>query len=399
VVEPAEVASLKQRVQAQVDALMPDLLAVSRFLHANPEIAYEERQAAELLTDILEQHGFAVTRGVADLPTAFTGLAGDSGPQIAFLAEYDALPGIGHACGHNLIAAAAIGAGLGLARALKRGRVPGTVVVMGTPGEEGFGGKVAMISRGALEGIDAVMLAHPRWRTMADTGSNAIARFRVAYRGRAAHAAAAPERGRNALDAVMSLFQGINAWRQHVVEGCRIHGIVTEGGAMANIVPERAAAVVYLRAMDDRTLGGLVRRLRAIAKGAALMTATSVSVEPWGTAYKARVPNGPLNEAFVEAARAAGLRPEASEGPNRASSDFGDVSRVRPGAHVYFGIARRDIPVHSPEFRDAAGTEYAMDRMLRAAEALAAAGLRYAADESFRKRVAADFRRSVRTAR
>jgi amidohydrolase len=385
----------QQKIRAAVAAHADELMRLARRIHAHPELALQEQQACAWHTELLREWGFEVTTPFAGLDTAYHAIGGEGGPAFCFMAEYDALPEIGHGCGHNLIGAAAVGAGKALLDVLREDDAPGTVVVMGTPAEEGHGGKVKMLKHDALDGIDAVMLAHPRWQTMPDTGCNAIARFCISFEGRAAHAAAAPEQGRNALDAVMLALQGVNAWRQHLLEECRVHGYVDDGGSMANTIPERASCILYLRAATEATLEAMIERLRMIAEGAALMTATTAQVEPWGERYAARIANGPLNEAWLEATERAGLDPVIPEKPNRASSDFGDVSQQLPAAHVYFGIADEPTPVHSPEFCLAAGSDRGMQRMLMAAEALALAGHRYVTDADFRERADGDYSRAV----
>ncbi|MBD3293095.1 MAG: amidohydrolase [Armatimonadia bacterium] len=385
----------QDRIRAAVRAHADQLTDLARRIHANPELGLQERQACAWHSELLRGWGFEVTTPFAGLDTAYRATAGEGAPTFCFMAEYDALPGIGHGCGHNLIGAAAVGAGRALLDVLREEGAPGTVVVMGTPAEEGHGGKVKMLAQDALAGIDAVILAHPRWQTMPDTGCNAIARFRISFEGRAAHAAAAPEQGRNALDAVMLAFQGVNAWRQYLLEDCRVHGYVDDGGSMANTIPERASCILYLRAGDEATLEAMIARLRMIAEGASLMTATTAHIEPWGERYAARIPNAPLNDAWLEATERAGLSPVMPEKPNRASSDFGDVSQRLPAAHVYFGIADEPTPVHSPEFCAAAGSDLGIERMLLAAESLAAAGYRYLTDPDFRDRAEADYQAAI----
>lgn len=381
-----------QGIRDLIAAHEAELRDLALKIHANPELGLEERLACAWHTELLREWGFEVTTPFAGLETAYNAVAGEGGPVFCFMAEYDALPQMGHGCGHNLIGTAAVGAGKALADLLRQEGQPGTVVVMGTPAEEGQGGKVKMLAQDALAGIDAVMLAHPRWQTTTDTGCNAIVRFRVSFKGRAAHAAASPEQGRNALDGVLLTFAGINAWRQYLPEECRVHGVIDDGGAMANIIPENASCIFYLRAADEATLEAMIERLHAIAEGAALMSGTTAKVEAWGERYQARIANGPLNEAWFEAAREAGLNPTIPQRPGRASSDFGDVSQLRPAAHVYFGIANESIPVHSPEFCVAAGQELALERMLQAVEALAVVGHQYMTEDAFRGRVDEDFR-------
>ncbi|NLF39276.1 M20 family metallopeptidase [bacterium] len=369
-----------------------ELTTLSLEIHANPELGFQEKAACAAQTAVLRRAGFTIETPFAGVRTAYKAVRGKGAPVFCFTAEYDALPEIGHACGHNLIAACSVGAGIALAAALERARVRGTVVVMGTPAEESQGGKVVMIRKGALRGVDAAMMAHPQSRTMADPGCAAITRYQVTYFGRAAHAAASPHKGKNALDAIMLLFHAVNAWRQHLPESSRIHGIVTDGGAAANIVPERAQCVYFLRSPDDRILADMVKRFRNIARGAALMTDTRVSISSSTIPYKATWPNQALNAAYVDEARAVGLDPEANPKPNRASTDFGDVSHAVPGSHVYFGITEADIPGHSVAFREAAATPFAQKQMLRTAEALARVGWRFFTDAAFRKDVAKRFR-------
>lgn len=366
---------------------------LAKKIHACPELGMEERRAVAWQTELLRRWGFRVQAPFAGLPTAYKAVRGTGAPVFCFMAEYDALPDLGHACGHNLICTVALGAGKALADALKAERRPGTVIVMGTPGEEGLGGKVLIARRGGLKGLDAVMMAHPVAHTGPDTSGLAIMRRDVVFHGRAVHAAASPEDGLNALDAVMLLFHAVNAWRQHLPETCRMHGIVTEGGVKPNIVPERAACSFYLRAEDDRTLAKMEKRFRSIARGAALMTGTRETMMENELPYRARRPNQPLNEAYVAEAKALGMRPRTPKRPGRGSSDFGDVSQLVPGAHVYFGIARGELPGHSVAFTRAAGTPYARAQMLRAAEALARVGWRYCTEPAFRQAVSADLRR------
>jgi len=304
------------------------------------------------------------------------------------MAEYDALPEIGHACGHNLICAVALGAGRALAATLNKDRIPGTVVILGTPAEESAGGKVRMVERGAVKGVDVALMAHPSVRTTPWNGCTAVGSYDVTFKGAAAHAAVAPERGANALDAVRLLFAGVDAWRQQLPESSRIHGIVTDGGAAPNIIPETALCFFYVRSPDDAVLASMVKRFGDIAAGAALMTGTKVKVRPRGAAYKGPWVNGPLNEAYVAAAQDAGLKPVADVEPGRGSTDFSDISQATPGAHVYFGITRsKKLASHSPAFAAAAATPYAVKQMLRAAEALANMGYRFVTDEPFRRSV------------
>ena len=389
-------SAAQARIRESLARRAAALDALAARVHAHPELGYEETRACAWQIALLRHWRFRVDHPFAGLPTAYRASAGRGRPVFCLMAEYDALPEIGHACGHNLICAAALGAGVALADRLRGERLPGTVVVMGTPAEESQGGKVRMTARGALRGIDAAMMAHPSFRTIADNGCAAITRYDVVFHGRAAHAAGQPEQGLNALDAVLLLFQGINAWRQQLPESSRIHGVVRDGGAAPNIIPERASATFFLRSPDDAVLDAMVARFRDIARGAALMTGTTFHLSPARDAYQSRLPNGPLNEAYREAAAAAGLDVQPTPPTGRASTDFGNVSHRIPGSHVYFGIATTKIPLHSVAFRRAAGTALARARMRRAAEALAAVGYRFFTDAAFRRAVEDDFRRASR---
>ncbi len=367
-------------------------------IHRNPELGFEEKKACAWQVQLLRKWGFGVRTPFAGLSTAYKAAGGRGGPVFCFMAEYDALPEVGHACGHNLICTAAMGAGAALRDALKRDKLPGTVVVMGTPAEESKGGKVLMLEKGALKGIDAAMMAHPSWRTVPDTGCTAVRRIDVTFKGVSAHAAAAPEKAKNALDAVMLHFAGVNAWRQQLPESARVHGVVVEGGIVPNIIPDLASCRFFVRSPDDAVLETMIDRFVNIAKGAAMMTDTELEINPWLEPYRARWPNKPLNEAFIDAAGRAGLKPVVPNQPGRGSTDFGDVSQVVPGVHVYFGIAKKEIPGHSIAFLKAAGSAYGRKQMLRTAEAMAKVGYRYFTDAAFRKSVHDDFKERVKGA-
>ncbi|MFW6146476.1 MAG: M20 family metallopeptidase [Planctomycetota bacterium] len=357
-------------------------------IHATPELGYAEHKAVAWQTRLLKRWGFQVQRPFASLETAYRAAKGRGKPVVCFIAEYDALPEIGHACGHNLICAAALGAGRALAAALAKEDRPGTVVVMGTPAEEGGGGKVRMIARGAMKGLDMAIMAHPSANTQAWGGSTAIQSYEVSFAGQSAHAAGSPHEGRNALDAVRLLFAGVDAWRQQLRESSRVHGIVTDGGAAPNIIPDTASCHFFLRSPDDAVLAAMVRRFKAMATGAAMMTDTTATVRARDGGYKAPWPNGPLNDAWVEAADALKLKPKAEAEPGRGSTDFSDVSQVVPGSHVYFAITRKkDLPSHAPQFATAAASAYGLTQMRRAAEALANVGYRFATDDEFRRDV------------
>ena len=389
-----EVQRLKEQVQAAVDRLAPDLLAVSQFLHANPELAYEEHQAAELLTDILEQHGFVVERGVASLPTAFTGTAGSGAPRVAFLAEYDALPGLGHACGHNLIGTASLGAALAVQSVLDR--VAGTVFLVGCPAEEKGGGKIALVEAGVFAGADAAMLAHPSNRTEMVKLALGMRELTVEFFGKASHAAAAPDQGINALDAAVLAYTGIGVMRQQVRSDARIHGIITHGGQAPNIIPDYAAARFYVRALDLAYMAELFGRVAACCEAAAQATGCQVKLTSAGKDYHPYRPVYSLAEMFQRNLESLGQT--VDQGPvdrELGSTDVGNVSQVVPTIQPMIQIAPREISCHMAAFAAAAASEVGHQAMFAAAKAMAMTALDLLTDPAAIGRVAAEFRDQV----
>lgn len=360
------------RIDAQLDTERAALLDLSHRIHAHPEIRFEEVQAAAWLTEALEARGFAVERGVGGLPTAFRArLEGRGpGPTVAVLCEYDALPGLGHACGHNVIAT--MGAGAGFALAPLMAELEGTLLVLGTPAEEGGGGKVTLLEAGVFEGVDAAIMIHPYKSSHPSMGTLASTKWDVGFRGVPAHAAMAPHLGRNALDAVRLAFAGIDALRQQVRDDVRIHAIVTDGGAAANIIPETASMNAVARARDAKYLfDDLVPRLEDVFRGAALMTGTEVTITPSSAPYLEIVNNGPLEAAFTRHAtrRGRSVAPyDMADGTG--STDMGNVSQAVPGLHGMLDIDDAAMP-HTAAFEVAAGSARADATVLDGAAVLA----------------------------
>lgn len=372
-----DIDQIKQRVCAAADAQRDQLLRLSHLIHANPETAFHEVQASGWLTDYLEARGFTVTRGAYELPTAFVARRGGGTPVVAFMAEYDALPGIGHGCGHNIIAAAGCGAGVALAAVIEQ--TGGSVVVFGTPAEEGGGAKVTMVRRGALAGIDVAMMIHPSAVREVD-GGPVIARatFEVAFFGRAAHAASSPEEGINALDALVIGYTGVAALRQHIPLTSRIHGIITDGGKAPNIVPDYAAGRFYVRARTERDLEALKERVLNCFRAGAQATGARVEFT-WVNEQTSELWT---NEALASAYRANAARlgravENGREAPARAtgSTDMGNVSKVVPAIHPMIAIAERPIPGHSIEMTEAAAGPLGDQAVIDGAKALAMTGI------------------------
>lgn len=346
---------IKDRVDAVVDSHRDALLDTSHRIHANPELGYEERGAHDLLTSMLESAGLEVTRSAYGLDTAFAARAGSEGPLVAVLCEYDALPGVGHACGHNVIATA--GAGAGIAAATLAEEMGGRLLVLGTPAEEGGGGKVLMAAAGAFEGVDAAIMVHPAGVDVARFNAIAIQQLEVTYHGRAAHAAAAPEQGRNALDAAVLGYVNVAALRQHIRSDERVHGIITDGGEAPNVVPERAAARWYVRSPTVSGLAALKDRVLACLRSGADAAGCEMEAHWLDPAYADMVDNEVLLATYVaNAARTGRIVTEPVAGNAVVgSTDMGNVSHVVASIHPMIAVSNPSVPIHTKEFAVAAG--------------------------------------------
>jgi amidohydrolase len=386
--KPAAVQRLKDEVCRAVDAMGEDLLRISRAIHARPELAFEEHHASELLCDALRKVGLDVVTGAYGLETAFAADFGaDEGARVAILAEYDALPDIGHACGHNLIAVAGIGAGLALHTL--GDRVPGRVRVLGTPAEERGGGKERMARVGALDGVDAAMMMHPASVNLVSMPCIAIAEVDVHYRGVAAHASAMPERGINALDALVIAYQGIAALRQHIRSSERLHGIFLDGGSAPNIVPETASGRFFVRAANATDLEALKPRVAGCFRAGAEATGSQVEIE-WGEVdYLDFRYNAPLADSFRANAETLGrsfipldVLPPSIQG----STDMGNVSHRVPSIHPMLAAAPIHCTIHNPEFAKWAASDLGDAAALDGAKALAMTALDFLVEDGLRQR-------------
>ena len=394
-----DVDGLKSRVAETVEGLADELWDLALRIHANPELAYKEEKAAAWLTEFLEKRGCRVERGVGGVATAFRAEVPGAtpGPSIAILAEYDALPAIGHACGHNVIATSAVGAGAALAAAALAGvaglPLPGRVVVVGTPAEEGGAGKVRLLEAGVFADVDAAMMIHPLCRTRLWRPSLGLTKVKVEYFGKAAHASASPWRGVNALNAVIGLFNALDAMRQQVRPDSRIHGVITVGGQQANIIPEYTAAEFYLRAPDKAYLGELRRRFEAAAEGAATQTGCRVLATFDPTIHDPVRPNMVMVDLFGRNLERLGFPVDPDDTVGYGSTDAGNVSQALPMIHPYIRIAPDDTPNHSREFTEAAASPMARAGMLAAAKALAMTALDLLADPARLEAARAEFAR------
>ena len=375
--------ALASSSNSTIESSRQELFDLSKDVHAHPELNYEEYYSSNALAGFLEQHSLRVERGVGGIETAFRatipGGAGD-GPTIAVLAEYDALPEIGHGCGHNLIAMAAMGAALGLQA--NAANLPGRIEIIGTPAEEGGGGKIRLLEAGVFDGVDATLSSHPfSNRTVVpasaasgESWSLAMVGYRYMFHGRAAHAAAAPEAGINALNAVIHLFTGIDALRQHLRDDVRMHGVITDGGLAPNVVPEFAAANFMLRSRDGQYLSNeVVGKVAAIAEGAAAMTGARLEIEEFYPFYENVQPNVVLAQAMSANIQAQGIKldePVAGRPGSGASTDFGNVSQAMPAFELRYAVSETPVASHTRDMCETAITDLALSNALSVAKAL-----------------------------
>jgi amidohydrolase len=386
--------SVKAKICREVDALALDMFAVSDFLKANPETAYQEHKACDHLSGVLEQKGFGVQKGVGGVETAFlarpaNGQAGR--PTVAFLAEYDALPKIGHGCGHNLIAAAPRLAAMALNKILKIDS--GGLVVVGTPAEEGGGGKVRLAEAGVFEDLDLALMFHPGSLNIAGKDMLGRIKFKLEFFGRTAHASGSPDKGINALDAMVAAYSNINAIRQHLRPDGRIHGIITHGGDAPNIIPDYAAGLFYVRAGSRSYRDEIFERVTNCVRGAAMALGAECKIEIDPPKLDPMKRNAVLEAAVTANMKALGISTDPDDG-RRGSSDIGNLSHYLPSLHPVLAIVDSDIPGHSVAFRDATTSDRGRKTLLIAAKMLAMTAYDYLTSAEMRQQVAEEFKRS-----
>jgi amidohydrolase len=385
--------SVAARIQAVLAEQRTELRHVSLDIHSHPETSFEETRACATLCGLLKSQGFDVRRDVSGMATAFIADAqsGDGGPRVAFVCEYDALRGLGHACGHNLIGTASAAAGIALLHALRDSGIAGHVRVVGSPAEEGGGGKIPLVNDGVFDDCDAALILHPTDRTMAVMWALACTHWRWAFTGRAAHAAGDPDQGLNALDAFVHAYNGIALWRQQLKDGARVHGFISEGGTAPNIIPERTSGEFLTRARDAAYLDTMNLRFAAIFEAAASATGCSLELVQEET-YKDLRSNAVLAERGHAHLEALGLAPMVARPWERVgSTDVGDLSYACPTIHPEVAITEEGVSCHTHAFREAAATAAAHDVMLRGAAALALTGADVIADQQVREAVRGSF--------
>ncbi|MCM3125036.1 MULTISPECIES: M20 family metallopeptidase [unclassified Mesobacillus] len=388
------VKSLKDIITENVELNQYLYLTTSHEIHARPEIGNEEFFASARLINILEDEGFEVEKAVAGHETSFVARKRSEkpGPSIAFLAEYDALPGIGHACGHNIIGTTSVAAAIALSKVLDE--TGGEAVVFGTPAEEGGpngSAKGSFVKHGLVEGIDAALMLHPSGQTRLTSTSLAVDPLDFEFIGKPAHAAASPHEGINALDAVIQLFNGINALRQQLTDDVRIHGIITHGGDAPNIIPEYAKARFFLRAATRSRLNDVTQRVKAVAEGAALATGAKLNVIAFQNKVDNLLLNDRYNEVFKNVIQDLGENVAANEREGIGSTDAGNISQVVPTIHPYIKIGPDNLVAHTVPFREAAASPEGDEALLKGAKALALTALQLFTNQELLTDIKAEF--------
>jgi amidohydrolase len=348
-----ESRQIKEEAMRLAESISGEIFAFSRALYDDPELSLEETRASGRLVEALSMEGFRVERGVAGLPTSFVAeiRGGRPGPIVAILAEYDALPDVGHGCGHNLIAASALGAGRILSRL--RERLPGEIRIIGTPAEETVGGKALMVKEGIFRDLDAALMIHPGTEFRVHTTSLACQSIQVVFEGKASHAVAAPDRGVNALDPLIQLYVSIDAMRKGLTPEVRIPGVILEGGKRANVVPDRAVGRFSVRARNRAAVEAILDRIRRMADGLAAASGARVTVARIDETYDEMLTNRVLASLFKENLRSLGVETNDAPRERMGSLDMGNVSQVVPSLHAYVAIVPETGALHTREFAEA----------------------------------------------
>jgi amidohydrolase len=365
---------MKKEIKEKINGQLAELFEISKYLYANPELGYEEKKASAALIKYLSENGFSVEHPIYGVDTAFKAVcdSGKPGANIGIFCEYDALPEVGHGCGHDLIATIGAGAAVGLKTAL--GETGGKVTVFGTPAEESSGVKGVFGEQGAYKDITVGMMVHPNGKTIESGISLALKAIEFEYFGKTAHAAAAPEKGVNALDSAIFLFNGINALRQHVDKDVLMHGVIQNGGVVPNLVPDYAVARFYFRAPKKAVLDDVVERVKKLAEGAAMMSGSTLKMHYFENPYDDMVTNKTLSRTFNANLRELGETDIEAANDGVGSLDMGNVSHFIPAIHPWVGIGDDKLVLHTKEFADRTVTDKGKELLLRGACALAFTG-------------------------
>jgi amidohydrolase len=384
-------SEIKKRIVENVESLSKGINHIAKLLYDNPETAYQERQACAWLAEYLSQNGFVPEKAVGGVETAF--LARPQGveprkPQVAFLAEYDALPKIGHGCGHNLIAAASVGAAVALFRSWPQ--VAGSLLVVGTPAEEGGGGKAILADAGIFQDIDAAFMFHPGRFNHLGTDSFGRIKVKIEFFGRPSHAAASPEKGLNALDAIVGAYNSVSAMRQQLPSDTRLHGIITHGGEAPNVIPDYTAGLYYLRAQDRGHLKDLYRKFEECCQGAALATGCRCQITVQPPSLDPMKRNKTLEEVWRRNLVSLDIEPDYHP-TGQGSTDLGNLSQLLPVIQPFLGICPEHVFLHTKEFAEATQTPKGEVALLAAAKLLALTACDYLGFEDIQKAAAAEF--------
>jgi len=384
-----DISEIKAEILNILDELKERLFSLSCDFYHNPETGLKEYKTSAACMAILEESGFKVEKGVAGMETAFRANFGNEKPAIALLVEMDALPEIGHGCGHNISGVASVGAAIAVSKIIPK--IGGSITVLGTPAEELGIGKIAMIKAGVFEGFDAAMMAHPSSKRMVTRIFLGLIRLNLNFKGKPSHASAYPEEGVNALDAVIQTFNSISALRQQLRSDVRIHGIITDGGAAPNIIPEKASASFYVRAKDLNELYSVKEKVLNCARGAALATGCELTIEEGADMNAPLKLNKALADIYRRQMEFLGLKEDDFPmDKNAGSSDIGNVSQVLPTIHPHI-LLRRGINIHTREFADATITEDGKNAIMEGAKTLALTALELIMDKEAMKMVKRDF--------
>ncbi len=361
---------MKKIINERIEEISHELIEMADYIFDNPEIGLEEYRSAEVIINKLEENGFKVEKGIAGMETAFRAVYenGDRGPSIGLLCEYDAIEGMGHACGHHMQGPAIIGAAIGVKETLKEENY--RIVVYGTPAEETIGGKIGMVREGFFKDIDVALMMHASPTTTTDVKSLAMSNFKVTFHGTSAHAALAPERGRSALDGLLLLFQGIEFMREHVKEDTRMHYTITNAGGPANVVPKVAEARFSLRSYDRAYLNSVIARFKKVVQGAALMTETTCQIEEIKSLDN-KIPVIKLNDILMENARGVEAPRITPPREKTGSTDFGNVMYQVPGSCIRVAFVPEGTSSHSEEYLKSGKRKEAHDAVIMGAKILA----------------------------
>ena len=385
------------KLENKFSEIFGDLKELNEYIYKNPELGRKEFKACEAHKNLLKKYGFEVEENYIGIPTAYLAKysSGKKGIKIGYLAEYDALPEIGHGCGHNILGTTSIGAGILLKEYIDE--FGGEVLIFGTPAEETFGAKVDMAEAGCFDDIDVAMISHPTGKNHEKSGtSQAMEALQFTFRGKTAHAAGDPYNGINALDGVIQFFNSVNALRQQTKTSARIHGIISNGGEAANIIPDLAVSNFYIREATTKEMLKLSERVKNCAKGAALATGTSLEIENYEYTFKHLVTNEKLSSIYTKNLELQGIKDIPMSDPT-GSSDCGDVSHHCPTIHTYFPISKCKLTGHSLEFAKATITEEAYKGMKEAIFALVMTGKDILSDPNLLKEIKDEFNQMKKT--